>query len=183
MAGKRRYYRPDDVALLRRIRQLLYEEGYTIRGVQKLIREKGVRAVLEDIPDEQNARCRGGRHARNDAGRGRRRARRHGWRTGIVAELEALREPRSRRSRADRAVAPPSPGRYNGRRQRPRRLRRSVAQPGSASHWGCGGRRFKSCRSDQPMSVSPTGRSAGPARQRWRVQRSVSRARSPWQLK
>jgi len=50
-AGKRRYYRPDDVALLRRIRQLLYEEGYTIRGVQKLIREKGVRAMLDDAPD------------------------------------------------------------------------------------------------------------------------------------
>ncbi len=49
-AGKRRYYRPDDVALLRRIRQLLYEEGYTIRGVQKLIREKGVRAILEETP-------------------------------------------------------------------------------------------------------------------------------------
>ncbi len=49
-AGKRRYYRPDDVALLRRIRQLLYEEGYTIRGVQKLIRENGVRAILEEAP-------------------------------------------------------------------------------------------------------------------------------------
>jgi len=52
-AGKRRYYRPDDVALLRRIRQLLYEEGYTIRGVQKLIREKGVRAILEETPRQE----------------------------------------------------------------------------------------------------------------------------------
>ena len=37
--GGRRYYRPDDVALLRRIRDLLYSEGYTIKGVQKLLRE------------------------------------------------------------------------------------------------------------------------------------------------
>jgi DNA-binding transcriptional MerR regulator len=38
--GGRRYYRPEDVDLLRRIRQLLYQEGYTIRGVQKLLRER-----------------------------------------------------------------------------------------------------------------------------------------------
>ena len=37
--GGRRYYRPEDVDLLRRIRQFLYHEGYTIRGVQKLLRE------------------------------------------------------------------------------------------------------------------------------------------------
>ncbi|WP_414901529.1 MerR family transcriptional regulator [Sphingomonas flavalba] len=36
-AGKRRYYRPDDVALVRRINRLLNQEGYTIRGVQKLL--------------------------------------------------------------------------------------------------------------------------------------------------
>ena len=38
-SGGRRYYRPDDVELLRRIRTLLYEEGYTIKGAQRLIRE------------------------------------------------------------------------------------------------------------------------------------------------
>ncbi len=37
--GGRRYYRPEDVELLRRIQSLLYSEGYTIRGVQKLMRE------------------------------------------------------------------------------------------------------------------------------------------------
>lgn len=37
--GGRRYYRPEDVDLLRRIRRHLYQEGYTIRGVQKLLRE------------------------------------------------------------------------------------------------------------------------------------------------
>src|SRR5215469_5246046 len=37
--GGRRYYRPEDVLLLRRIRQCLYDEGYTIKGVQRLMRE------------------------------------------------------------------------------------------------------------------------------------------------
>ncbi|MFX4222425.1 MAG: MerR family transcriptional regulator [Thalassobaculum sp.] len=41
--GGRRYYRPEDIALLRRIRELLYREGYTIKGVQKLLREGAVR--------------------------------------------------------------------------------------------------------------------------------------------
>ncbi|MCE2509884.1 MAG: MerR family transcriptional regulator [Alphaproteobacteria bacterium] len=39
--GGRRYYRPEDIELLRRIRSLLYEEGYTIMGVQKLLRNGG----------------------------------------------------------------------------------------------------------------------------------------------
>ena len=44
-SGGRRYYRPDDVELLRGIRQLLYGEGYTIRGVQRILREQGIRTV------------------------------------------------------------------------------------------------------------------------------------------
>jgi len=40
-AGNRRYYRPDDVELARRINRLLNEEGYTVRGVQKLLRQRG----------------------------------------------------------------------------------------------------------------------------------------------
>jgi DNA-binding transcriptional MerR regulator len=44
--GGRRYYRPDDVLLLRGIRQLLYGEGYTIRGVQRILREQGVRYAV-----------------------------------------------------------------------------------------------------------------------------------------
>jgi DNA-binding transcriptional MerR regulator len=43
--GGRRYYRPEDVDLLRGIRHLLYGDGYTIRGVQRILREQGVRAV------------------------------------------------------------------------------------------------------------------------------------------
>lgn len=37
--GGRRYYRPEDIALLRRIRNLLYDDGYTIKGVQKVLRD------------------------------------------------------------------------------------------------------------------------------------------------
>jgi DNA-binding transcriptional MerR regulator len=43
--GGRRYYRPEDVDLLRGVRHLLYGDGYTIRGVQRILREQGVRAV------------------------------------------------------------------------------------------------------------------------------------------
>jgi DNA-binding transcriptional MerR regulator len=44
-AGNRRYYRPEDVALVRRIHRLLNQEGYTVRGVQKLLRDKEAQAV------------------------------------------------------------------------------------------------------------------------------------------
>jgi DNA-binding transcriptional MerR regulator len=43
--GGRRYYRPDDIALLRGIRHLLYGEGYTIRGVQRILKDQGHRFV------------------------------------------------------------------------------------------------------------------------------------------
>jgi DNA-binding transcriptional MerR regulator len=45
-AGGRRFYRPDDIELLRAIRQLLYGEGYTIKGVQKILKEQGIRALI-----------------------------------------------------------------------------------------------------------------------------------------
>jgi len=47
--GGRRYYRPDDIALLRRISGLLYVHGYTIKGVQRLLREGGG-SLSDDIP-------------------------------------------------------------------------------------------------------------------------------------
>ena len=55
--GGRRYYRPEDVDILRQIRGLLYDDGYTIKGVQKLFREGGksalkASAVVEDAPTE-----------------------------------------------------------------------------------------------------------------------------------
>ena len=56
--GGRRYYRPDDVELLRGIRHLLYGEGYTIRGVQRILKEEGpryVQAIWRDIEADEQA--------------------------------------------------------------------------------------------------------------------------------
>jgi DNA-binding transcriptional MerR regulator len=73
--GGRRYYRPEDVDLLRRIRALLYTEGYTIKGVQRLLRDgqgklnaatagppvsmdrKELRAVIEELSEGQRRRA------------------------------------------------------------------------------------------------------------------------------
>jgi DNA-binding transcriptional MerR regulator len=51
--GGRRYYRPEDVLLLRRIRQCLYQDGYTIKGVQRLLREGALKnmPLVEPAPD------------------------------------------------------------------------------------------------------------------------------------
>jgi DNA-binding transcriptional MerR regulator len=45
-AGGRRFYRPADIAVLRGVRRLLHDEGYTIKGVQKLHREQGIRRLV-----------------------------------------------------------------------------------------------------------------------------------------
>jgi len=58
--GGRRYYRPEDVQLLRGIRNLLYHEGYTIRGVQKVLREAGTKVVV-DAGRETDATANGDR--------------------------------------------------------------------------------------------------------------------------
>ena len=47
--GGRRYYRPEDVQLLKGIKSLLYNDGYTIRGVQKVIKENGTKPVVAFI--------------------------------------------------------------------------------------------------------------------------------------
>ena len=52
--GGRRYYRPDDISLLRRISDLLYTQGYTIKGVQRLLRDGGGR-LSDDIPPPTEA--------------------------------------------------------------------------------------------------------------------------------
>jgi DNA-binding transcriptional MerR regulator len=89
--GGRRYYRPDDIDLLRGIRHLLYGEGYTIRGVQRILKDDGVRFVQgvwrsgapqparspadHDPGDRRSADARaagsGGEHEEADAERGR----------------------------------------------------------------------------------------------------------------
>jgi len=49
--GNRRYYRPDDVTLLKAIKKLLHSDGYTIRGVQKLFKAQGVKATIFEALD------------------------------------------------------------------------------------------------------------------------------------
>src|SRR3984885_1206457 len=49
--GGRRYYRPEDVVLLRRVAQLLYQEGYTIKGVQRLLREGQIKPAKQAAAD------------------------------------------------------------------------------------------------------------------------------------
>ena len=71
--GGRRYYRPDDIDLLRGIRHLLYSEGYTIRGVQRLLREQGigfVQSVWQEgaaapAPDSEEEGAKDGAHPRD----------------------------------------------------------------------------------------------------------------------
>ena len=49
-AGGRRFYRPNDIAVLATIRRLLHDEGYTIKGVQKLHRERGLKSLASEAP-------------------------------------------------------------------------------------------------------------------------------------
>ncbi len=76
--GGRRYYRPEDVVLLKRIQALLYTDGMTIRGVQKLLRETGVKAAPVPAPASTSV-------PHSDTGLSRGDAKR------LLAELTALR--------------------------------------------------------------------------------------------
>jgi DNA-binding transcriptional MerR regulator len=53
-AGGRRFYRPRDIELVEAIRHLLYREGYTIKGVQRILAEQGVQSVIADVRRRQN---------------------------------------------------------------------------------------------------------------------------------
>jgi len=64
--GGRRYYRPDDVDLLRGIRHLLYGEGYTIRGVQRILKEQGLRYVQTIWQPGAQLPAQGSGHASED---------------------------------------------------------------------------------------------------------------------
>lgn len=95
--GGRRYYRPDDVELLRGIRHLLYGEGYTIRGVQRILKQDGprhVQALLREAEDAADAAAEA--EARAKANR----------------STTANREPSARSSErgATRPAAPPEAG-------------------------------------------------------------------------
>ncbi len=85
--GGRRYYRPEDVSLLRQIRQLLYNDGYTIKGVQRLLKEGALKntvqsgVVTESEPNEQ-------KRPQNSTTRSQEKAALR----SIVDELQALRK-------------------------------------------------------------------------------------------
>ena len=64
--GGRRYYRPDDITLLKRISDLLYIQGYTIKGVQRLLRDGGGQ-LSEDIPPATEAERQAAEAERSEA--------------------------------------------------------------------------------------------------------------------
>ncbi len=74
--GGRRYYRPEDIELLDRIKTLLYADGYTIKGVQKLLRESGRGPATPDLTETEEAAPSDGRQAEIEA---------------VLAELVAIR--------------------------------------------------------------------------------------------
>ncbi|MFC7050384.1 MerR family transcriptional regulator [Emcibacter nanhaiensis] len=52
--GGRRYYRPEDVEIIQVIRTLLHEDGYTIKGAQKLLREQGVKSIVQQYANDSD---------------------------------------------------------------------------------------------------------------------------------
>lgn len=85
--GGRRYYRPEDIDLLQQIRDLLYSEGYTIKGVQRLLREGRVKAGGGTAAGDDSSRA-GPSGSSNDAPSGERRAELQ----AVLTELERLRD-------------------------------------------------------------------------------------------
>lgn len=90
--GGRRYYRPEDIDLLRQIQTLLYEDGYTIKGVQRLLREGQVRPGADNTSQEEEELPTGGDSNGNGASGGDRlpeavRTQLH----TVLSELKALR--------------------------------------------------------------------------------------------
>lgn len=97
--GGRRYYRPEDVDLLRGIRHLLYSDGYTIKGVQKLLREIGSKSIME------SGRSLSGPDRTGAAGVAAARTRRQGAVTEPQAVPQTVDRSRLDPSSAERAIA------------------------------------------------------------------------------
>jgi DNA-binding transcriptional MerR regulator len=106
--GGRRYYRPDDVDLLRGIRHLLYEEGYTIHGVQRILRERGVRHV-QAIGDAVERLRSQAETAPLETGEGARPAPGPSGLAGILDFLPNMRAPRSDPPELPRSLDVPLP--------------------------------------------------------------------------
>ena len=104
-AGGRRYYRPDDIERLRLIRRLLYDEGYTIKGVQKLFKEQGVQALSAAAAAAPSggstAEAAGAGQASDEAPQGLRRASEPSEAGGRRARHAARGAGRNRRRRAN----------------------------------------------------------------------------------
>ncbi len=97
--GGRRYYRPEDVDLLGRIRKLLYEDGYTIKGVQRLMREGALRAKRDAAADADEGEADAAPEAAAGAAGGAGRAapsalagEARGELEGLLADLVGLRD-------------------------------------------------------------------------------------------
>jgi DNA-binding transcriptional MerR regulator len=111
--GGRRYYRPDDVDLLRGVRHLLYGEGYTIRGVQRILREEGIsfvqnvwRAGAQQPPPEPQQDRAG---ARDGADRNGARAEEEPSFFGVLPLPQAARESdEAVEQRREPTMAPPA---------------------------------------------------------------------------
>ncbi|WP_298958611.1 MerR family transcriptional regulator [uncultured Methylobacterium sp.] len=106
--GNRRFYRPDDVELLQGIRRLLYGQGYTIRGVQRILRERGMRFVQAVGRGEQVA-------------------------PAAFTDAEPEPEATPRLSRADRAALAAALRELTACRDRLRELRAPETEDGSAT--------------------------------------------------
>ena len=103
--GGRRYYRPDDIERLRLIKRLLYDEGYTIKGVQKLFKEQGVQALsavaLSPVESSAEMALAIEPEARSEPGPAAREAQ-----SGIAdGDLAALREALAEIMEAERILA------------------------------------------------------------------------------
>ena len=95
--GGRRYYRPEDIALLRSIRSLLYDDGYTIKGVQKLLREGGGKLSVDGAPSSKPPSAENAAEVPLMADRQSKKqetlpARTRGALSDVLRELEELRE-------------------------------------------------------------------------------------------
>ena len=104
--GGRRYYRPDDVNLLRGIRHLLYGEGYTIRGVQRILREQGAKFVQRRLAGRRAAAAAWRQRRRGYRRGGRRRRPNRSKRIAACAAAVFADRPRPRRSSGRRRGAP-----------------------------------------------------------------------------
>lgn len=122
-AGGRRYYRPRDVELLLAIRHLLYGKGYTIKGVQRILKEQGARAVVEgSLSDARSAA-----HTPHDefetAGRGER-----GMEAPSSGRLAAEHPLFSAEAPPAPLIAPEADGQLNLSDEGRRRLARALEQ-------------------------------------------------------